>query len=138
MTRQVQLTLSILATVALTGCGLIPRKPDPPPPPRLVVCAPEALQACRRIVYPTPAEFTAGQYDRAAGLVIVLPDGPLSADWGGATLIAERTAGRECACRHEAVLECIGAHNGQPRPISERCRKLLESTTGKTGEDRRN
>lgn len=115
-----------LACLLLSGCGLMPRKPDPTPPPRQVVCAPAALQPCRSIVYPSPAEFAAGAYDRAAGLVVVLPDGPLVADWVGATLIAERHAGRECACRHEAALACIERHNGQPAKLSERCRALLE------------
>lgn len=115
-----------IAAVLLSGCGLMPRKPEPTPAPRLVVCAPAALQACRTIVYLSPAEFSAGQYDRDAGLVVVLPDGPLVADWAGATLIAERHAGRECACRHEAVLACIAAHNGQPVQVSERCRELLD------------
>lgn len=114
-----------LACLLLSGCGLVPRKPAPTPPPRLVVCAPAALQACRQIVYPSPSEFAAGQYDRDAGLVIVLPDGPLVADWAGATLIAERHAGRECACRHEAARACISRHNGEPERISERCRVLL-------------
>lgn len=115
-----------LACLLLSGCGLMPRKPEPTLPPRLVVCAPAALQACRTIVYPSPAEFADGSYDRGAGLVIVLPDGPLSADWAGATLIAERHAGRECACRHEAARACIAAHNGQPAKISDRCSELLD------------
>lgn len=115
------------AAMLLSGCGLMPRKPDPTPPPRLVVCAPEALQACRTIVYPTPAEFATGSYDHTAGLVVVMPDGPLVADWAGATLIAERHAGRECACRHEAALACIARHNGQTAQLSERCRQLLDA-----------
>ncbi len=118
--------LGCCAAMLLSGCGLTPRQPEPATAPRLVVCAPAALQPCRSIVYPSPAEFSAGSYDRGAGLVVVLPDGPLVADWAGATLIAERHAGRECACRHAAVLACIAAHNGQPAQLSERCRVLLE------------
>ena len=125
MNRTPQALSWSLAALLLTGCAL-PSKPAPTPPPRLVVCAPAALLPCRSIVYPSPAEFSGGQYDRSAGLVIVLPDGPLSADWGGATLIAERHASRECACRHEAVLKCIADHNGQPVQLSERCRELLD------------
>ena len=117
----------VIACLLLSGCGLVPRKPEPTPAPRQVVCAPAALQPCRSIVYPSPAEFAAGSYDRAAGLVVVLPDGPLVADWAGATLIAERHAGRECACRHEAALACIASHNGQPVRLSERCRQLLDA-----------
>lgn len=116
----------VFAALMLSGCGLMPRKPEPTPAPRLVVCAPAALQPCRTIIYPSPAEFATGSYDHTAGLVVVLPDGPLVADWAGATLIAERHAGRECGCRHEAVLACIAAHNGQPVQISERCRQLLD------------
>lgn len=116
-----------IACMLLSGCGLVPRKPDPTTPPRQVVCAPSALQPCRSIVYPSPAEFAAGSYDHTAGLVVVLPDGPLVADWAGATLIAERHAGRECACRHEAALACIARHNGQPVQVSERCRVLLDA-----------
>lgn len=113
------------AALMLSGCGLMPRKPDPPPP-RLVVCAPAALLPCRSIVYPSPGEFATGAYDRGAGLVVVLPDGPLVADWAGAAMIAERHAGRECACRHEAALACIARHNGQRATISDRCRALLD------------
>ncbi len=114
------------AALLLSGCGLMPRRPEPAPAPRMVVCAPAALQPCRSIVYPSPAEFATGSYDHSAGLVVVLPDGPLIADWAGATMIAERHAGRECACRHEAARVCIAAHNGQPAQLSERCRELLE------------
>ena len=111
-----------IAVAALTGCGLLPRKPAPTPPPRLVVCAPEAEHACRRIVYPTPAEFTSGQYDKAAGIVIVLPEGPITADQAAAIAIAERAAWCECATRHTAILNCVSAHNGSGRETPAPCR----------------
>lgn len=100
-------TLAILATVALPGCGLIPSKPAPTPAPRLVVCAPEALQACQPVRY-------------------ALPEGPISADQAAAIAIAERAAWCECATRHTAALNCIAAHNGQPVQLSDRCRALLD------------
>lgn len=121
------MTRALLVCLLLTGCAL-PRKPSPTPPPRLVVCAPEALQACRRIVYPTPAEFMSGQYDKSAGVVIVLPDGPITADQAAAIAIAERAAWCECATRHTAVLNCIAAHNGHGRETPAPCRISLETT----------
>jgi hypothetical protein len=90
-------TLSVLATVAaLTGCELLPSKPAPTPPPRLVVCAPDALQACQPVRY-------------------ALPDGQITADQAAAIAIAERAAWCECATRHAAALNCIAAHNGAGR-----------------------
>jgi hypothetical protein len=90
------------AALLLTGCGLLPSKPAPTPPPRLVVCAPEALQACQPVRY-------------------ALPEGPITADQAAAIAIAERAAWCECATRHTALTNCVAAHNGRGREAPAPC-----------------
>lgn len=101
MIRAPQALLWSLAALLLTGCA-IPRKPAPTPPPRLVVCAPEALQACQPVRY-------------------ALPDGPITADQAAAIAIAERAAWCECATRHTALSNCVAANNGRAREAPAPC-----------------
>lgn len=95
--------LAAVVVPALTGCSLIPSRPAPTPPPRLVVCAPEALQACQPVRY-------------------ALPAGPITADQAAAIAIAERAAWCECATRHTALRNCVSAHNGSSRETPAPCR----------------
>lgn len=95
-------TRALLICLLLTGCAL-PRKPEPTPPPRLVVCAPEALQVCQPVRY-------------------ALPEGPITADQAAAIAIAERAAWCECAERQRALLNCVAAHNGAGRESPGLCK----------------
>ena len=83
----------------LTGCSVLP---DRTPAPVPVVCAPEALQACQPVRY-------------------ALPDGDITADQAAAIAIAERKAWCECATRHQAILNCVSAHNGKGREDRSPC-----------------
>lgn len=98
----IRATLSVLATVALSGCLSLP---DRTPAPVPVVCAPEAMQACQPVQY-------------------ALPEGDITADQAAAIAIAERAAWCECATRQAALRNCVMAHNGQGREDRSPCESV--------------
>ena len=92
--------IAACAALLLTGCGL-PRKPEPTPPPLVVVCAPEAIQRCQPVRY-------------------AIPEGPITADQAASIAIAERAAWCECAHRHAILARCVMRHNGSEHDGEDR------------------
>ena len=89
----IRAALAIFATAGLSGCLTLP---NPSPAPTPIECAPAAMLPCQALKY-------------------AFPPGEIVADAAAAVALAERKAWCECAIRHQAVLNCVNAHNGRGR-----------------------
>ena len=99
--RQADIAGCAVILLLLSGCLSLP-KPSPAPVPRQPPCAPEAMKECQPVRY-------------------VLPPGEIAADVAAAIAKSERAAWCECATRHQALLNCVMAHNGAGRESKGPC-----------------
>lgn len=92
LTRNALRALALCLMASLSGCGLSLLRPEKSPPRVDVVVTPGALDPCIISHWIVPI--------------------PLNADQAGLLAEAARDESKECAARHDALIDDVRRHNG--------------------------